>query len=271
MGFYDQFARQNAAAPRAAVQTAQAYHRVGLLQVALGDSRRRGGLRRGNRAVRATDGGSTETRRPWRDLSRVCSQAVQVSSSPERGQALLKKALDAASKAIDLLPKQADLYVLRSQIRVQLSRDVSEVIHDLKAAVALNGNDPLLHESLAWILCNSPPYTERRLALSHAKRAIELDPENPDHHACAGRIATLLGDSTEGMKYLSKAIELDPDKPMTRLIRARSYADIGSSELAYADLLKLWKARFPENPMRSGLELRRISGSATSKKRSMTC
>ena len=38
--FYDQFAQQNAASPRAFLQTAQAYYRVGLLQAALGDGGR---------------------------------------------------------------------------------------------------------------------------------------------------------------------------------------------------------------------------------------
>lgn len=36
--FYDLFAQQNSATPRAAVQTAQAHFRVGLLQGALGDA-----------------------------------------------------------------------------------------------------------------------------------------------------------------------------------------------------------------------------------------
>ena len=38
LDFYDQFAQQNAAAPHAAVQTAKAYRRVGLLQAGLGET-----------------------------------------------------------------------------------------------------------------------------------------------------------------------------------------------------------------------------------------
>jgi tetratricopeptide (TPR) repeat protein len=147
--FYDQFAQQNATAPRAFVQTAQAYYRVGLLQAALGDGPRaaeayREAIRRFQRLTNEEPKNAEHFRR-LAEAYRGLANAVR---DLDAARKVLEDCRLAYSRAIELRPDDAALY-LRRGFAFQASFD-KRAVEDFEKAAEL---DP--HNVEALLICSN--------------------------------------------------------------------------------------------------------------------
>ena len=239
LAFYDQFAQQNATTTRAALRTAQAHYRVGMMHARLGDRQA------ANEAMRKSvsqfeqlvnkESRNTEV---WIGLHFALNASASLTTGVEQTEHLLERSLKAITQAIALEPTKGTLYTQRAMLRIRMDESLAAIEQDVDEAIKLNGDDVATLYSVSMVLSNTRPYTERPRSLRYIRRSIELDPQNAILHDQAGYISgVLLGDHNEGLKHATKAIELAPTTAAYRLTRALIYANMNQQGLASQDLL----------------------------------
>jgi len=113
-----------------------------------------------------------------------------------------------------------------------LMRMHDAAISQLEKALSLDPNDPYIHGSLSWALCMAGRPEE---AMEHAKRAMRLDPINPDRYLYNIGVAQFcLGNMGEGATVLEKALKLNPEQTVAAGPLAAAYAYLGRNEEARA-------------------------------------
>jgi tetratricopeptide (TPR) repeat protein len=86
----------------------------------------------------------------------------------------------------------------------------AKVRRHLTAALAHDRSNACYHHMMAVAL-EEDPSGDRDRALSHYRRCIQLEPEEPVYHCDAGMFAVKQGAIDEGLAYLRRAVELAPD------------------------------------------------------------
>jgi TolB protein len=69
-------------------------------------------------------------------------------------------------------------------------------------------------------------------ALSHAQRAVELDPASSEANAILGRVYADLGDEQQSRTWAQKAVELDPGSAQAHTVLAEAYMLAGEAQNA---------------------------------------
>jgi type IV pilus assembly protein PilF len=122
-------------------------------------------------------------------------------------------ALDEVKQVLIADPSFPDAYNLRGLIYMRL-RDDRLAEDSFRRAIAINPRDPDTHHNLGWLQCQQGRYAE-------AQRSFEVAIGNPLY---GGRAKTLLaqgvcqaraGQAAEAEKSLSRSYELDPGNPIT--------------------------------------------------------
>ena len=226
LDFYDQFAQKNADAPRAFVQTAQAYYRVGLLQGALGDTAAaaeayRGAVERFERLTQEEPDNAEHFRRlgeAYRGLANVVPQW-------DAAKELLEKSRGAYSRAIELKPDDIALYLRRGDISGTLQNGTA--VEDYEKALQLDPDNIEAHLKCVsgyGQLLSSDPKKSRE----YAERAVSLAPDNLRCHlALAEELAKVdaesvvdprvgdnirsIPDPAPALEHYARAIELAPE------------------------------------------------------------
>ena len=67
-------------------------------------------------------------------------------------------------------------------------------------------------------------------ALSHAQRAVELDPTSAEANAVLGRAYAALGDEDQSLTWAEKAVELDPGSAQAHSVLAEAYMLAGQTQ-----------------------------------------
>lgn len=67
-------------------------------------------------------------------------------------------------------------------------------------------------------------------ALSHAQRAVELDPASAEANAVLGRAYAALGDEDQSLTWAEKAVELDPGSAQAHSVMAEAYLLAGQTQ-----------------------------------------
>ena len=230
LSFYDQFSQQNAAAPRATVQTAQAYYRVGLLQAALGDHQSaqasyEAAVHRFEELTKQ-DPENFVYFKQLGDAYRGLSLTIPNSDDAKQ---ILESALSSYTSAIKLSPESPELYTGRVGVYVVLNR-WSEIDDDLAKAAELAPDDLNLQ---VWAASTISSRNLER-ARPFADRAMRLDPENAQSFLAMAN--TFSKSSIEYHDYLSLALERNPDYVPALVQRAGYYHSVGQLQQARTDV-----------------------------------
>jgi TolB-like protein/class 3 adenylate cyclase/thioredoxin-like negative regulator of GroEL len=113
-----------------------------------------------------------------------------------------------------------------------LMRMHDAAISKIDKALSLDPNDPDIHGSLSWALCMIGRPAE---AIEHAKRAMRLDPVNPDRYLYHIGVAQFcLGNMEEAATLLERALKLNPEQTVAAGPLAAAHAHLGRTEEARA-------------------------------------
>ncbi|NQT13026.1 MAG: tetratricopeptide repeat protein, partial [Planctomycetes bacterium] len=267
LDFYDQFAQKNADAPRAFVQTAQAYYRVGLLQGALGDTAAaaeayRGAVERFEQLTQEDPENAEHFRRlgeAYVGLGNILPQWSNAKNAFESAQ-------QSFTRAIKLHPSDASLYLKRG--------NVFNILGDLRAGEDYDRTLELAPDNVNAIL-NISRYHESNSVVSArdtqksrqlAERATKLAPNNPDAHLLLaqllwledaevvitgiGKVVYAVPDPKPALESYQRAIQLAPNRPGVYAARAGFYANIGDTERALIDLNRALELKPADSQLR---------------------
>lgn len=252
--FYDRFARQNATSSRAAVQTAQAFYRVALLQGAIGDrDDAEASYRSSIERFKELSEAHPDQPSYVRQLAEAYSAMANVLPEWPEAKDVLDKSRQAYSRAIELEPKNTRHYLARGDISRRLFDP--QALEDYRKALALDPDNLPAHLWSAYCLSYGPgAVRDAQQALEHAKRALEIAPDNP---ACHLRMAETLkqrysrlsigrgvgqpsvrvvDDPEQVLHHYARAIELAPEQARGYYERARFYVFTGDYPRALADV-----------------------------------
>lgn len=148
------------------------------------------------------------------------------------GEALERAGKHAAAaaafgQAFTLRPDFAQAQAKRGRNLAQ-SGSIKQGLADLRAAVALDSDDPVLHALLAETLQEA-----RRLepAAKHFLRATQLRPVAGDWLLSLARVQRELGQSEQAFESMERSLAVDPDVPAAWMDLARWHERDGRSEL----------------------------------------
>jgi tetratricopeptide (TPR) repeat protein len=266
--FYDRFARQNAATPRAFVQTAKAYYRVGLLQAGLDETKSaaeayQGAIERFERLTKDEPDNAEHFRglgQAYEGLATVVPDWPQAKKYFQSGEA-------AYSKAIELKPDDVSLYLRRGDVFKVISD--ARAVDDYERAIQLEPNhvQGLLKCSAYYLLPRSSTqpgvafngrdgvsFVHLEKSRQRADRALELAPDDAQCHLQLARVIgaaaaedtvimplgrpfiRMVPDPKPALEHYGRAIELAPNSPSGYFARGEFYTAIGDYHRALADL-----------------------------------
>jgi len=111
-----------------------------------------------------------------------------------------------------------------------LMRVHEAALSKIEKALSLDPNDPSIHGSLSWALCMVGRPAE---AIEYAKRAMRLDPINPDRYLYNIGVAHFcLGNMEEAIAVLEKSLKVNPEQTVAAGPLAAAYAHLGRTEEA---------------------------------------
>lgn len=153
-----------------------------------------------------------------------------------------KKALEYATRAIELDPSYARAYALRADILLLAGEAVwtnyPEAVRrsreDGEKAIALAQNLPTGYRVVSQIQAEVD--SNCAVAEKSLKKALELAPEDSDTLALSGRIAMCQGRLEEAVTVTRQALQLDPLRPLELTSLGQYLRDLGRYEEAHAAL-----------------------------------
>ncbi|PZR77351.1 MAG: hypothetical protein DLM52_04725 [Chthoniobacterales bacterium] len=120
---------------------------------------------------------------------------------------VMPKCKAAAEHALALDNTLAEAYVAMAGAQMGDDKDSRAA---LRHALELNSNLPIAHQRYAWALCAQGQLGE---AVSHMKRAQELDPLSATNNSALGSMLIFERHFPEALRYCARAAELDPNSP----------------------------------------------------------
>ena len=238
LSFYDQFAQRNAVTQRAALQTAQAYYRVGLLQAALGDhtsaeSAYRAAIERFT-ALAQQDPNNVNHHQSLADAHDAFARIL-----PEwpKAKDATQAALQACTEAIRLKPNDAWLFRRRANYYYWLS-DFDACLKDADEACRLAQSSPAILDAAAWFYIAAKARADCGKAQLLLEKAIAIAPKDTNLHVQLAQVVRLRGDAEGSLRHYSRAVELDPGNAQALYWRALARCEVGDSNGARKDVEK---------------------------------
>jgi tetratricopeptide (TPR) repeat protein len=250
--FYVQFSQQNATSQRAMAHTAQAHYRVGMLHAALGDAAPAVAAYRA-----AVEGFERLTKEEpnnivhFQGLGRALEGLARVVPTWQEAKTIAGQAEAAYTRAIELNPKDASLFLMRGELYYYFLRD-PRVEADFQRVLALDPQHRVAHFRLAEFyswgpqrdLTKTRQYTERALQLSpndamgHARMAEVLaQADGIPAQASGNESPKSPPDISKILAHYQRALELAGSTPAPIYFsRGAFYAGVGDYANAIADL-----------------------------------
>ena len=244
LDFYDQFAQKNAATPRAAVQTAQACYRVGLLQAALGDhtaaeSAYRDAIERFERLTQEDPNNVAYL------LQLAEAHNGLAGTLPDWSDAKIawRDAVVAASRAIEVASTDVNLYARRAHYHYAM-RDYEQAQADVATAVRLAPGDVRIAK-WAWpILMMAEQSNDFDTAEGMIEAAIQAAPADAQLRGLYADIARRTGRLSLAEERYREALRLAPENVGMLYWRAVCRISAGKRDEAAVDIAladRLWE------------------------------
>lgn len=245
LSFYEQFAQQNAATPRAAFQTAQAHYRVGLLYAGLGDhASAESALKESIAELQALTEQEPANAEYWRRLAGAHTAFGNITPSWEKSLEAQRQRIECLSEVIRLLP--GDLEALHSRAWAYDLAHRYRLAGDDFAAFS-KGDGWSTEQFLSFISWSFVRELRLDDAYAAAQRLLEKEPDNPVAHIAFAKIATKLGRPQEALPALEKAAKLGRDNWLVQSHLAEYYLNLYLSKDGINAAQRLVELQ-PENP-----------------------
>ena len=154
-----------------------------------------------------------------------------VASNKELGP----KAIDAATKALELDDTLAPAHAAIGQVRFNYQYDPVAAGKELQRAISLDPNYATAHHWYGTVLSTIGQLEE---GSTQARKAMELDPLSPQIRNDYAFVLVLRGQYDEALKQLHKTIEIDPNYCSTYVYLGQLYRAQGKLEEAMEELQK---------------------------------
>lgn len=139
------------------------------------------------------------------------------------------RATVAATRAIELAPDLAEANYARGMVAMWFEFDWRAAENYLARAVEIAPNNADAHLYLAHLYSN---LGRKEAALTHARRARELNPVSPIIAALEGMFLTHQGEHAEALQRLREAVSLEPQFWLSHHLLANALIDAGQYEAA---------------------------------------
>ncbi len=154
------------------------------------------------------------------------------------------KAIAYATKAIQLDPDYAAAYALRAGVEVQAggllwidsAKSIDAARQDAERSLALDPNLGDGYRVLSQIQASID--SNCRIAETSLRKAVELDPHDPDNLGSSAILSMCQGRLEEAVIGFRRELQLDPLRPMEYLFLAQALRDLGRYDEANAALTK---------------------------------
>jgi len=171
-------------------------------------------------------------------------------------------ALKCIRKALVVMPEEADYFVLRGDIYLQMC-DYKSAIMDYKHVCILSPDNAEYLSKLAFIYyLQGQCYYDEELfldALECFTRAAEMQPENSAYHSRSIACLLSLKRHKDCMKMINERIDVETDNPDLLILRARLHLLFSNPTLAFFDIkdaLEMDPANEEADVMNTNLETR---------------
>jgi TolB-like protein/DNA-binding winged helix-turn-helix (wHTH) protein/Tfp pilus assembly protein PilF len=145
------------------------------------------------------------------------------------------KAKEAALRAIELDPMNANAYVSLGSIKFRYDWRQEEAEHDFLRAIDINPSLGLAHHDYAWFLITMKRFDE---GIDHMKLAQRLDPLSPLANSDVGWAYLMARRYDEAIEQIKRTLELEPAFGSALACLERAYTLKGETRLALETLLK---------------------------------
>jgi tetratricopeptide (TPR) repeat protein len=155
-------------------------------------------------------------------------RALVLSNDAPPGE-IAPRATVAATRAIELAPDLAEANYARGMVAMWFEFDWQAAENYLARAVEIAPNNADAHLYLAHLYSN---LGRKEPALTHARRARELNPVSPIIAALEGMFLTHQGEHVEAVRRLREAVSLEPQFWLSHHLLANALIDAGQYEAA---------------------------------------
>ena len=146
---------------------------------------------------------------------------------------MLRQALEAATKALEIDDTLGEAYSSRARARLYLDWDWSRAESDFKRALELSPGYGRAHGDYAFFLSAMGRHTE---AVAEGKLALEIDPLSASVHSTLGILLYYARRPDEAIEYCRKGIELYPEHFDLHVHLGMALAEKGRFEEAITEL-----------------------------------
>jgi len=145
------------------------------------------------------------------------------------------KATDAAVRAVELDPANADALVSLGTIKFRYEWKWDEAEQYFRRALEINPNFGMAHHDYAWFLVAMQRFDE---GIEHMKQAQRLDPLSPLANSDVGWVYLMARRYDEAIEQINRTLELEPAFGSALACLERAYTLSGRPREALETLLK---------------------------------
>ncbi len=138
-----------------------------------------------------------------------------------------------AARAVELDDRLAAAHLAMGHVCFSSDLDVSAAARNVRRAIELDPGNPDAHQFYAIVLKCERHFSD---AEAHALRALAGDPLHPFMHLTLGWIYLETGRATQGLPYLERAVEIAPYFTLGREILVHAYLALARHEDALREV-----------------------------------
>jgi TolB-like protein/Flp pilus assembly protein TadD len=166
----------------------------------------------------------------WAGLADAYSAAISGDTQPLD---VWPRAREAAAQAIRAEPNLSEAQHALGQVCWVLEWDSPSAETAFRRAVALDASNARAHSMLGSVLSQSGRHDE---ASTFMRRARELEPLSPFHHAMSSQVAFQARDYAAAVERATQAIVIDPEFWVGYMMRGQVHEQLGKNDLAFEAL-----------------------------------
>jgi TolB-like protein/Flp pilus assembly protein TadD len=166
----------------------------------------------------------------WAGLADAYSAAISGDTSPRD---VGPRAREAAAQAVRSEPSLSESQFALGQVSCILDWDWPRAESAFRQAIALDASNARAHSMLGHLLSLAGRHDE---ASRFVRRARELEPLSPFHHAMSSQVNFWAHDCTAAVEHAQQATVIDPDFWVGYMMRGQALEQLGENALAFEAL-----------------------------------